>query len=148
MARMESGERNENDVKFALQEHSLLRGELRALVSDLRSAERDVLAAVGVIWGFLALHPPSGGDRWSWWAPPLFTVLGLGRAWTIRAHMHATEDYLKLLEAELTKGSRPHGYQTHFISSTRHPRLHAVRLFWAILTLCTLVVAFYKFFAT
>jgi hypothetical protein len=129
-----------------MQEHSLLRGELRVLASDLRSSERDVLAAVGVIWGFLALHPPHGGDRWSWWAAPLFAILGMARAWTIRTHMSATEDYIKLLEQKL-RGESFLGYQAFFSSSPRHSKIHAVRLFWLTLVGCTFVVAAYKLFS-
>lgn len=121
---------SETTVKFLLQEHSLLRGNLQSLITDLRTVERDVLAAVGVITGFLVLHPPVGKDRWAWWTPALFTCLGAARAWTIRWHIVRCDRYLQFLELVFIEPDYPGGFQTFTTDPSLHAKVHSIRFFW------------------
>ena len=56
----------ERAADFALQEHSLLRAEILKYLTDTSDVERNTIIAIGVVWGFLVLHPPSGRDVWAW----------------------------------------------------------------------------------
>jgi hypothetical protein len=117
---MKNGVYSDDSAKFALQEHMLLRQEIVALVAETRSVERNVLVAIGVIWGFLVLHPPLGADRWVWWVPPLFVVMGGIKTWASHRQFIQFSTYLMRTEAAFASAQGIEGWETFLASQKRY----------------------------
>jgi hypothetical protein len=130
-------------VEFALQEHSALRTEIITLINDARSTERNVIGAIGIVWGFLALHPVAHGDRWAWWVPTFFVVLGWLRILALDQNFRFLHTYLKRTESLFAETDGVQGWET-FLRSTHQSVFASGMLIFAISFLATVAVAWYK----
>jgi hypothetical protein len=133
---------------FALQEHSELRAEIRDLIKDSRTLERNVIVGIGVVWGFLALHIPSGWDRWAWWVPVLFAVLGSLRTFGMTRAFRQYGAYLKHVETAFFGADDIEGWENFLLKDGRRALGPTTLLFWILLLLMTAAVAIYKVCST
>ena len=145
---MTPGKYAARSADFALQEHSLLRAEITGLMAEARSLERNILIAVGSVWGFLQLHPPTAADRWArlaWCVPTLFVVLGGWRALAIEIAFKDYNKYLRDTEKLFSDGMGGfQGWETHEAASRRWLFLTGIGL-WGVLFVVTILVAVYKY---
>jgi len=102
---------------FQLEEYRALRKELEIYIAEFRSQERNVVIALGVIWGWLISHQQSN------WQPWLLPVILCGaasmRSVVLNIHMGLISSYIESLEKDFgllgweytfrTKGRRQKG---------------------------------------
>jgi hypothetical protein len=139
---MEPGKHSMHGKDFYLKEYECLRREIEWLLVEGRSLERNVVIAIGVTWAWLldkssTLHVP----KWSWFAPCLFSGLGILRAYGYTKEFRALHDYLKSIESAFSAKSDPAGWE-HF--APRGWTSKSTLLFWLVLLLATTGVALYE----
>lgn len=141
-----TGEAGQKRDDFLLQEHSLLRSEVSNMFATMRAIERDVVIAVGVIWGFLLAHPVTGEEKLAWWSPVLFTILGIAKAWTTRTAARRYQDYLCRIEEAFAASTDLDGMERFWRRFDRKHRfkIRSARIFWIILVAATMAVAIHK----
>lgn len=141
---MDNGKYSDRAADFALQEYSLLRTEIITYIKDTRSVERNIIVAIGVVWGFLALHPPTPVDRWAWWVAPLFAVAGSIRMWALDKSFREFSSYLKDTEAVFREPGGIGGWE-HFLHAKKKRTIFATTAFFCLLMIAaTVTVAVYK----
>ena len=134
-------------AQFALQEHSLLRTEIVSTIADARSVERNVIVAIGVVWGFLALHPPAGRDVWAWWVAPLFVIMGGLRILALDRLFRNFSEYLQQTETAFTEADGIEGWE-RYLSRSRRSLLLTSLCFILVIFVATVAVAVYKSFGS
>jgi hypothetical protein len=135
---------SERAADFALQEHSLLRTEIIKYLTDTRDVERNTIVAIGVVWGFLVLHPPSGKDIWAWWVAPLFAVMGALRLLALDTAFHEFSQYLRRTEEAFVQEGGIEGWETFLAKKTPRSLFATSAFFYGVILLATVIVAVYK----
>jgi hypothetical protein len=127
-------------------EYASLHGEIRELIAEARTLERQVLFGTGAVWAWLAIH---GKDvaQLGWFIPLLFALGGAFRAFALKRAVENIALYIRKLEGALAEGPPnlvgwetfrrlrppPEGFVTSGVMWSAH-------VFWALLILATVLV--------
>ena len=130
----ENSESRTDCVKFHLAEYSSLHGEIRELITESRTLERQVLFATGAVWVWLATN-----DDYvpyiAWLIPLLFSSGGYIRATLLQGQVDRIASYLVTIEENLC----PTECCWHGSKIPSGIRLSSY-VFWCLLILVTIVV--------
>jgi len=126
---------------FAMAEYQFLRKEIESSVQELRLLEKGVVVATGVVWSWLATHPPV--PFWAWFIPTLFAVLGGLRVRALNSSIGLIGDYIleEVEPRQIQKGDMI-GWEKFFRKDPirRHRVGLTAKTFWIALILTTLIV--------
>jgi hypothetical protein len=135
-----------HEVQYHVAEYASLHGEIRELIAEARTLERQVLFATGAVWAWLAIH---GKDvpQLAWYIPVLFAVAGAIRAFALKRAVENIALYIRRLEGALSAGP-PNlvGWKTfrrlmppaeEFVTSGV---MWSAWFFWVLLILATVVI--------
>lgn len=102
---------------FQLEEYRALRKELELYITEFRLQERNVVIGVGVMWGWLLLHP----QHWVIWCfPILLTIAALLRSHVLSEHMGTISRYIQGVERSF--GVVP-GWEAYFDKHASTPEV-------------------------
>jgi len=136
---MSAGKHAADSKDFYLKEYECLRKEIEWMLKDYRSLERNVVIAVGVTWGWLFEHNKAL-PRWAWLIPCLFAALGSIRAAGIMKAFGNFRTYIVKIEDAFSSHGDPGGWNRFHPKNIGTSRMAGV--FWAVLILATVLVAF------
>lgn len=140
---------------FLMAEYQVMQDRLKFLREDLIRTETLTPLAVAAIysWAFTQDRLDAVGRLVLFWIPVVLVLIAFLRLISRYASVLNLERYLRLLECELAKGSKSHGYETWLIHGTEHhghpkpvhlsmPLLRISRyLLWAVMITGSLYLA-------
>ena len=127
-----------------LKEYELLRKEIEVHLADMRSLERNVAAAVGATWAWLATHSTPPLPKWTWLIPIFFVILGGLRHFGLRKQFRNFHKYLARIEESFSGKQDPGGWE-HFLGSGNTALRLSTGTFWIVLSLSTVAIAIYQY---
>lgn len=136
-----SGPGIESSVQFHIAEYGSLHGEIRELLIEARTLERQVVFATGAVWSWLAVHGQSA-HALAWFLPVLFSVGGAIRAAALKKEVNNIASYIWEIEYVLatTLPNLPGWHRFREQKALTAGLLRGARIFWSVLILITLVV--------
>lgn len=137
---MADGKHAAHNTEFYLKEYESLRKELDWHNEYVRSTEKAVALAVGVVWAWLVTHPQA---KWPWFIPVLFVVLGILRSISVSRHFGRLHEYLKQLESAFSANGDPGGWE-HYLRWQSQSLSKSSIAFWTVLLLASIGVALYE----
>lgn len=138
------GKYSAHSKDFYLKEYELLRKEIEVHLADMRSVERNVAAAVGATWAWLATHSTPPLPRWAWLIPVLFVILGMLRCFGLWKQFGNFHNYLECVE-ECFSGKQDPGGWEHFLGLGNTTLFQSTGTFWVVLSLATVGIAIYEY---
>jgi len=135
-----------SQAQYHVAEYASLHGEIRELIAEARTLERQVLFATGAVWAWLAIH---GKDvpQLAWFIPVLFSVAGTLRAFALKRAVENIALYIRKLEGVLAAAPlNLVGWETFRRLSppaegfVRSGVMWSTWFFWALLNLATVVI--------
>lgn len=108
---------------FLMAEYQAMQDRLKFLREDLIRTETLTPLAVAAIysWAFTQDKLHGVGRLVLFWIPVFLVLIAFLRLVSRYASVFNLERYLRLLECELSKGSKSYGYETWLIHGTAHP---------------------------
>jgi hypothetical protein len=123
---------------FYLKEYESLRAEILWLLQDCRALERNAVVAIGVTWAWL-FEKKDVLPGWAWLIPCLFAILGGIRMAGIMQSFSGYREYMTRIEKTFSGEHDRGGWDT---SRKKIHTSNVTLVFWILLILATLVVAF------
>jgi hypothetical protein len=143
---MEKTPLDTDSAQFHVAEYTSLHGEIRELVSEARTLERQALFATGAVWTWLATRDNQILLSVSWFIPVLFSIGGAIRAMALARAIENIATYIRQIENVLAARPQLQGWE--YFRRQKPPPLGLVvsglsisaRLFWCLLIAVTLSV--------
>src|SRR5713101_424391 len=121
-----------------------LRKDLELHFKEMRSVERNVAAAIGATWAWLATHSTPPLPKWPWLIPVLFVILGALRCYGLWKQFGDFHDYIQRIEEAFSGAGDPGGWE-HYLGLGNTNLFQSTGSFWIVLSIATIAVALYEY---